>query len=58
MSHLTDHADALSGVGELTADTRLELLTGSVPLLATPAAVATVAVTVAAATVTDDVEIG
>lgn len=40
MSRLTDHADALAGVGELTADSRLELLHGSMPVLATPVAVA------------------
>ncbi len=48
MSRLTDHADALAGVGELTADSRLELLSGAIPVLATPAAVAA-GVTLAAA---------
>ncbi len=40
MSHLTDHANTGSGVSDLTADSSFELLLGSVPVLATPVAVA------------------
>jgi hypothetical protein len=40
MSRLTDHANAGSGVSDLTADSSFELLLGSVPVLATPVAVA------------------
>jgi hypothetical protein len=40
MSHLTDHANTGSGVSELTSESSFELLLGSVPVLATPVAVA------------------
>ena len=39
MSHLTDHANTGSGVTALTAESSLELLHGSIPVLATPVAV-------------------
>lgn len=40
MSHLTDHANTGSGVSALTAESSFELLNGSIPVLATPVAVA------------------
>ena len=40
MSHLTDHANTDSGVSALTAESSFELLHGSIPVLATPVAVA------------------
>ncbi len=40
MSRLTDHANRDAAVSELTVDSSFELLAGSTPVLATPAAVA------------------
>ena len=40
MSNLTDHANTASGVSDLTAESAFELLHGSIPVLATPVAVA------------------